>query len=178
MTVAELKRNAKSGKLSMELLQEGMWADGLPNRLKGIRPCVGVNSTHLILKAADSEKRSQCDIPRASLVEYTGTTLKIYYPGLRAPTALEKAALDEWDKITETPDFKERVHRDMLTDGWSTHRQKEKFFQDKGMYYLTGFQEEKGLLLVLDKKARGEAAYIRDKSIKGDLQLSYKIYTN
>lgn len=175
-SLSALKREINDGQISIELLPEGRWEAGVPDHLQGVRQCVYAGAKHITIRLLKPGKVSRCDIPRASLVDYDGDTLKTYLPGLRAPTAAEQKVLDEWKAITETDAFKKRVDLDLRTDGWTAHNYKVKFFHEKKMDYLNGFDEHGGLKLLLEKQAVGETAFIRDKSIKGDLMLSYKVY--
>lgn len=177
-TLADLKRDAKAGTISLELLPVGHWADGVADRVKGIRKVVGANSVGITLERADGKGTSACDIKKASLIEYTDDSLKIYYAGYREPTVEEKAVLKEWESISSTAEFKERALYDAMTDCSTTYWQEKSFFDRKGMLYLMGYEEQRGCRLDINRKSNGDTAFIRDDKIKGEIELEYKVYHN
>lgn len=100
-TLAELKRQANSGKMKLELIERyGETNDNIPQRLRGIRKVKKANSIGLILENLDG-KESKLRIERAKLMDYDGKTLIIYEPGEREPNEQEQRVLNEWRKIQE-----------------------------------------------------------------------------
>lgn len=166
-TLSELKRNAKSGTLEGRMtLWHGETA--IPERLQGWRRIVKSNSVALFFQS-ESGQLFELSLPRASLVEYDGTTLLIYYAGYRDLTPEEQHVMDEWKAIANTPEFKERAQYDALSDGSSTYHEELSFFRKAGYEYLMGLKEQHGM------KYDWNSCKIRDKKIKGTICLQYEI---
>lgn len=167
LTLAQLKRDAKSGKLYGEMTEQ-FGSTEIPERMRGQRKIVDANSVGITFLNADG-KKSECGIDRATLVEYTGDSLTVFQPGYRDLDADEIRVMNGWKKITETEDYKRRAEVDILSDGSSTYWQQKGFFRDAGKEYLMGFEEQAGC------KYDFNTGKIRDKSIRGDAILKYKI---
>lgn len=114
-------------------------------------------------------KTSRLDLPPASLVEYTDNSLTLYYAGHRELTTDEKAIIDEWKKVSSTPEFKKRADYDMLTDGSSTYYEKKLFFSERNSEYLMGFETQRGMIWDWNKHM------VRDDKIKGEVMMKYEI---
>ena len=170
MTVAQLKRDAKDGKISLELLEVGMWRDGIPERIKGIRKCCGANTVAIFVNRNDGKGKSELSLPKASLVEYTDDTLTIYLPGLREANAEEQRCFDEWKKVEQTERYQKNLEYDILTDYNQCYYEKKRFFSDRHMEYLLGFEKEHGLKWDWNEKK------VRDDSVKGEIQLQYRVH--
>ena len=168
-TYAQLKRDANSGRLSLEMIQRG---DGgnIPERLKGIRKVIKAKSYGLVLRNADGME-SDLQIRRAALVEYDDEYLTIYNWGLRDYTPEEKAALDEWTAITETPEYIERSNVDALTDGSSTYWQMVGFFEKKGLPNLAHEDLSK-----YGSSRDYTSGMMRDLNVRGSVELKYRVY--
>lgn len=95
-TMAELKREANSGKMALELV-ERYGSTEIIDRLKGVRPVIKANSVGLILRNMDGQE-SHMDIKKASLMEYDGETLKVFTPGTRPLNSAEAATLEKAEK--------------------------------------------------------------------------------
>lgn len=171
MTVADLKRNAL-GKVFI-LQQTGIHKDGLAPRLRGERKCVKVQSNALAF--SNGEIQSYLYLPKASLIEYTGTELKTYKPGYREPNAEERKALKEWEEIESTDEYRKQQQEDAYTDGSQCYYKEKSFFKSRKMEYLMGLHEERGLYLDMHRKYNGLSDFIRDAKIKGELELAYTI---
>lgn len=102
---ANLFRDAKSGKLSLELV-ERFSNTNIPINMQGKRKVVKANTVSLKLQNKDG-KVSTLDIPKATLIEYMYDTLIIYDAGYRKPTSLEQKILNEWGNIEKTKEYKE-----------------------------------------------------------------------
>lgn len=95
-TMAELKREANSGKMALELV-ERYGSTEIIDRLKGVRKVLKANSAGLVLQNLNGEE-SRMDIKKATLMEYDGETLKIFNPGVRPLNSSEVATLAKADK--------------------------------------------------------------------------------
>jgi len=167
MSLANLKRDAKSGKLYGELV-ERFGETEIIDRLKGRRKVVGANTVGITFLNTDG-KKSECRIDRAALMEYTGDMLIVFNPGLRELNNEESKVMQGWKEIEQTDEYKHRAEIDALSDGSSTYWQRVKYFRDAGKEYLMGHDEQGGC------KYDFNTGKIRDKSIRGDAILKYKM---
>lgn len=167
-TLADLKRDAKSGTLEGRFTFHSMWQDGLPERLQGWRRLVDSNSVAIFFQNADGRK-SELRLEKSTLVEYDGNSLTVYFAGYRGLNAEESKVMDEWNRISSTPEFKERGRVDALTDGSSTYYEKVAFFRKAGMEYLMGNERQRGL------KYDSYLMKVQDDSIKGEVGMRYEI---
>ena len=173
-TRAQLIRDAKSGNMSLEMI-EYYGNKNVPPRVQGIRKVIKINSVDMLLKQSDGEV-SHLSIPKASLMDYIGNKLFIYAGGYREPNAKEQAILGKWEKHTQDPNFKQREQVDLMTDGSSTFYEKKRFFYDHKAEYLMGYEKQGGCKLDHNMRNRGEKDYIFDDSIKGEPMLAYRVY--
>jgi hypothetical protein len=169
MTLAQLKRDAKAGTISAELQQAGMWKNGLPERLQGKRKLIGSNTVSIFFLNADG-KKSECRLPTAALVEYSAEALTIYYPALRELNEREKAIMAEWQTVTDTAKYQEAMRYDIMTDCSNTYWQKKSFFEKRGAAYRLGTDWGNGC------KFDYRTGKVFDKSIRGEIELQYKLY--
>ena len=175
-TLSELKRLAKEGRLyaTMEIwCGEPVSKENLPERLQGERQIINSNSVGIFFKTANGP--SELYIKNATLTEYTGDKLTIYYPGYREPNSQEQVVLDEWQKIADSEEYQHQMDIDLLSDGSSCYWKKESFFKDRDMEYLLGFDEKRGAKLDWNVKNRGEKAFVRDATIRGAISMQYVI---
>lgn len=93
---------------------------------------------------------------KASLINYSQDSLKIYLPGLRLYNEQERTVMEQWDKQREY----EAERLDVLSDGSVEYWRKKYFYEENGCGHLLT-QRFKGL--------------VRDEKIRGSLQLSYDI---
>lgn len=167
-TLADLKRDAKSGTLEGRFTYHSMWPEGLPERLQGWRKLIDSNSVAIVFLNEDG-KKSELQIKKAALVEYDGETLTVYNAGYRDLTTDEQRVLDAWAKIAEKDDYKENARIDALTDGSSTYYQKLRFFKDAGYEYLIGLEEQRGM------KYDWNTEKVRDDKVKGSVCMRYEL---
>lgn len=167
MTFAQLKRDAKSGKLYGELI-ERYGETEIAERLRGRRRVVGANTVGITFLNSDG-KKSECRVERAALMDYTGDTLTIYDPGLRDLNSEELKIMQGWKDIEKTEDYKRNAEIDVLGDGSSTYWQRIRYFRESGKEYLSGAEEKNGC------KYDYTTGKIRDKSVRGDVVLRYKM---
>ena len=170
MTVAQLKRDCKEGKISLELQPIGIWKDGVAPRIQGIRKACGANTVAIFIERADGKGKSECSIPAAKLVEYTEDSLTIYYPGYREPNAEEQKCFDDWKEVENTERYQKNLEYDVLTDYNQCYYERERFFTNRKMNYLLGWEKEHGCKWDWNKKL------VQDDSIKGEVMLQYKVY--
>ena len=177
-SLAQLRRDAKSGKMTLEMLVrlgEPATDETTPARLKGIRKVVGANTVAIKLLTADGSRESELRIERASLTEYDGETLSTFYPGRREMTPEEKKVMSEWKAIEDDPDYQERLKWDCLTDGSSCYWKKKSFFEKAGMTHLLGYEKVRGMRLDPRAYFEGEKDCVIDDSVKGPLMMRYKV---
>lgn len=148
---ANLFRDAKSGKLSLELI-ERYGNTKLPTHMQGKRKVIKANTVSLKLQNKDG-KVSTLDIPKATLIEYMYDTLIIYDAGYRKPTS-----------------------NDAYSDGSSSYWKEKAFFKKHNATYLMGFEMEHGLLLDFNRRKDGKENFIKDEKIKGKPILKYDVY--
>lgn len=166
-TLADLKREAKSGTLEARMILRCGSTD-IPESLQGWRKITGCNSVAIFILRNDG-KKSDLPLKKASLVEYDGQTLTTYAAGLRDLTEEEQRVMDGWKKISSTEEFKERAINDAYTDGSSTYYQEKWYFENAGFGYLMGFNEERGM------RRDFATGKIIDDRIKGDVVMRYEI---
>jgi hypothetical protein len=175
-SVAQLKRDAKEGNLeALMTFRNGKPADKLPKHCQGWRKIVGANTRDIFFQIPGTDKVSFLTVKPAALVEYTGNTLKTFTPGYREPAPEEWKLLKEWNRITETAEYQERLERDCLTDMNSCYYQELWFFRDHNAEYLTGWHSVNGVMLDSCRRANGDPDFIRDNKVKGELCMCYKI---
>lgn len=171
----KIKKDAKSGTILAELkIWQGkdVSQEDLPARLKGKRKMIDSNTVSIFFLTPEG-KKSAMNLGKAALVEYTDDTLTIYYPGYREPTKEEQQILDEWQKIADSKEYKERSLTDAYTDGSSTYYQEKSFFKTRNAEYLMGLHEERGMKLDAYRKYEGHKDFIRDQNVRGSIENQY-----
>ena len=166
-SLAELKREAKSGTLEGRMLIRG-GSNDIPERLKNWRKIVASNSVSIFFQMDDGNV-SELRLPRASLVEYDGEKLTVYYAGFRDLTVEEQRVIDGWKEKSITPEFKARAEMDALTDGSSTYWEEVVYFNKSGYEYLMGMKEQRGMKYDYNRRQ------VRDAKIKGSMCMQYEI---
>ena len=162
LTLAQFKRDAKTGHMGLELVERY----GKKENNKGISPVIKVLSESVVLKR--DGKESSLDIPFASLIEYTGTTLKVFDMGKRPLNEIEQKVLFEWRKIENTPEYQERARIDVLTDSSMTFYRQKKFFASSPCPYL--FEDSKRFRYTMGND------FIYDAQVKGKCILKYNVH--
>lgn len=160
---AELKREVGS----LEFRMVYRFGKDIPELWQGWRKGIRSNSTGIYIRN-NLGKESMLAIKSAKLVEYDGEKLTLYGAGLRDLTEQERRIMDEWHKISEKKEFRERVEYDALTDGSSTYWQEKYFFEKHDALYLMG-QEQRGCMYDYN------TGKIRDNKVKGDIELRYEV---
>ena len=162
-TLAELKRDAQSGKISFELVERfGDTGNAIPERLRDVRKVSRVNSVAIILLNSDGVE-SEMRLDNAKLVEYDGETLTLYNPGRREPTDDEKKVLEEAEEIKKKHDKSYDCGYWALKD----------YFEKCACPWMSGFDsigKRNG------KKYETWSGKVIDHSINGNAILKYKVY--
>jgi hypothetical protein len=162
-TLAELKRDAKSGKLFAEMTVF-CGGDEIPERLRGVRQIVDSNSVGIFFLNANG-KKSELRIPSASLIEYTGESIILYGAGLRELTSEENATFDKWETMRD----RKREEIDALTDGSGEYFREKRFFESSKMEHLLGNHTVRGM------KYDHNTKKVYDNKVKGMVDNVYKI---
>ena len=163
-SLAQLKRDANSGTLSAELVYR--FGAEIPERLKGVRKITGSNSRAIFFQNADG-RESECRILSAVLCEYGEDTIRIFRFGSRPLSAEESSALSAWN--VEEEQYKVRNPHWIYGNG--LYWKKKDFFHKRNMDYLLGYEFVNG------KKYDYATGNVFDYSVRGDLELEYKIIT-
>lgn len=152
-TLAQLKRDAYSGRLSLEMIERyGKTGSEIPERLRGIRKVIGANTVCIKLLNLDGAE-SKLPLPNARLVDYTDDELLIYEPAQREPNEQEQRTLKEAKRIYKDCAWKVKDFLRQSDCPWMSGEKK-----IQGKRYLTW----KGKVL--------------DNSIRGNVILRYKVY--
>lgn len=162
-TLADLKRDAKSGKLSLEMIYR--YGEEIPERIKGARRVIDANTAAIKLMTNDgniSELRPEA----AALIDYTPDSLTIYAAGLRDLTQEERAEMDRANK--------ERERYQEANPYSDSFWHMKAYWKNSRFSYLDGAGEYKNGK-ALRRTADGDK--IQDRSIKGDIILKYKVLT-
>lgn len=167
-TLADLKREAKSGTLEGKFIHHSQFGENLPMRLQGWRKLVDSNSVAIFFLTSDG-KKSELRLDKASLVEYDGKTLTVFNAGYRDLTEEEQGVMNAWKEKSSTPQFKAQEEADALTDGSSTYWAKVAHFSKAGREYLMGFTKQRGM------KYDFNTGKVHDDKIKGAVCMQYKI---
>lgn len=165
-TLAELKRDAASGNMSLELIERfGQTGEEIKSTMRGVRKVVGCNTVAISLLNHDGNI-SELRFGSAKLIEYDGDvqTLTIYAAGHRELTDEEQALLDEW-KAIEDKYVKENPYSD-------TYWKHKSFFASSACPWLSGFETVRGKYMEFVNGRN----MIRDNAIKGEAVLKYKVH--
>lgn len=158
MTLAQLKRDANSGKMSLEIT-ERYGNTKIIERLRGIRKVKKANSVAIILINLDG-KESELRIDSAKLIDYDGKQLTVYAPGTREPSEEEKSVLVKRDALYEK-------YADTYSGGYW---QIKNMFAKSDYPYMSGYEKIRG------KRYDSNTGLIYDDSIKGEPILKYNVY--
>lgn len=162
MTLAELKREAKAGKIKFEMIERyGKTGDEIPEYCRGIREVARVNTVAIILVTADG-KESELRFDSAKLVEYDGKSLTIYAAGERDVTAEEQAVLNEAQKIRERH---LKVNPYGNSDFWACKQ----YFENSPCPWMAGYETVRG-------KRYNYNGKVVDNSVRGRAILRYTIH--
>lgn len=156
-SVAELKRNANTGRMCLELVEYyGKTGSAIPPNQMGVRRVIGSNSRALKILTANGGE-SELTIESAKLIEYTGTTLTVYNIGVREPTREERFVIDKWKK------------RAKVLGNCNLYYAKKSFFSKTKYPYMSGE-------LINGKQYIYRLGKVLDKAVRGDVILRYNVY--
>lgn len=162
MSLAELKRQARAGKIKFELTERfGKTGDEIPDFCRGIREVARVNTVAIILVTADG-KESELRFNGAKLVEYDGKSLTIYTAGERDVTPEEQAVLNEAQKIRERH---LKVNPYGNSDFWACKQ----YFENSPCPWMAGYETVRG-------KRYNYNGKVVDNSVRGRAILRYTIH--
>lgn len=160
-TLADFKRDVKSGKIKLELVERyGKTGEEIPARCRGIRTVQSVNTVGIMLETADG-LTSSLDFPPAKLIEYDGKSLTIYERGERDLTDQEQKILADWQKI-EDDYYKQNPY------GNSYWKRKD-YFKRCPCPWLSGYETVRG-------KYYNYKGKILDNQVRGNAILKYNVY--
>ena len=164
---AELKRDLKIGKtLTMTFNSLSEQSEKIDSRLNKPRYIIKTQSNGIYLAdEKDAEKGSFLELPRASLVEYTDETIKVFEPAIRELTDDEKTILENMPSYR--PENKELCERDIMCDMNSTYWLDKAYTKRENSDWYWG--ESRGLYYMRSEQK------MRDASIKGKLSIEYKL---
>ena len=159
LTLAQLKRDANSGCLVLEMMERfGDTGEQIPERLRGKRPVTRSNSVGIFLCNISGEE-SELRLDNAKLVEYTGNELVIYSAGYRDVTPQEQAVLDGVKRIYEE-------HADSYSGGYWHAKE---FVRKSACPWMDGE-------MVRGKKYYPYNGKVLDYAVRGDVAIRYKVY--
>ena len=159
-TLAQLKRDANSGKMSVLLMWRfGATGNELPGNLRGMRKVFRANSVGLVLETAGSE--SMLYIDSAKLVDYDGKFLTVYRAGYRAPTAEERFVLNTWNTM-ETEYYQKNPFGDSFG-------KRKAYFASSPCPWMDGITKKCGKTYVSHKDM------VLDQSVRGEMALRYQV---
>lgn len=161
MKLADLKRDAASGKIKLELVERyGKTGEEIPERIRGIRTVSKTNTVAIFLANADGVE-SELRFDSAKLVEYDGKSLTIYERGERDLTEQEQKILADWQKI-EDDYYQRNPHGDAY---WK----KKDYFKNCPCPWLAGYETVRGKYYKYNGK-------VLDNQVRGNVILKYNVY--
>ena len=164
-TLAELKRDAASGKLKLELVERfGKTGESIPERLRGIRSAVGVNTVAIKLQNGNGEV-SELRLPRSSLMSYDGKTLTVYQPGLRAVTDGEREVLRGADAA--------KASYERQYSGSDPYYKLVRYYAESPCPWMRPYGDEKQ-----GKRYDAQKDKVLDRSVKGEVALRYLVHAD
>ena len=162
-TLADLKRDAKAGKIRLELIDRyGKTGEDIPERLRGIRDVAGVNTVALKLRNSRGEE-SELRFSRANLMSYDGETLTVYAAGYRDVTEKERAVMAEAEAVKA--DY-EREH-----PGSDSYYKVLRFYAESSCPWMRPYGDE-----TQGKRYDAQLNKVLDKSVKGEVVLRYLVH--
>ena len=161
MKLADLKRDAASGKIKLELVERyGKTDEEIPEKIRGIRTVSRINTVAIFLANEDGVE-SELRFDSAKLVEYDGKSLTIYERGERDLTEQEQKILADWQKI-EDDYYQRNQHGDAY---WK----KKDYFKNCPCPWLAGYETVRGKYYKYNGK-------VLDNQVRGNAILKYNVY--
>lgn len=161
-TLAQLKRDAATGRMILTLIERFGGSDEkhIPDRMKGARKVIGLNTVALKLLNHDG-KESELRYGAASLIEYDDDVLTVYNPGMRELTDQERDVLRQAQEKCN-----EYTAKYPYSD---TYWIRKSFFEKSECPWMAGFEIIKG------RKYDPCRNMVLDKAVKGDVILKYSV---
>ena len=160
-TLAQLKRDADSGRMSVMLLWRfGKTGNDIPREMRGVRKVFRANSVGLVLEFNGKESTLYTD--SAKLVEYDGKTLTFYRAGYRSPTAEERFVLNTWKTMED-----EYIKKNPFGDCFGKRKA---YFDSSTCPWMDGINKIRG------KRYCPEKDKVLDFSVRGEMILRYEVY--
>lgn len=163
-TLADLKRDLKVGSTLILIDAPKMPSHKYLNKTRYIVKTQG-NGVYLAENPA-SKSGSFLDLPKASLVEYDGMTIKVYEAGYRELTPEERSI--RANQPSSRPENRKQMEVDALSDGSTMFYRDEAYYRENNATYLTVYHNG-------PKKYDSNRDMIYDESIKGELSLVYQV---
>ena len=161
MKLADLKRDAASGKIKLELVERyGKTGEEIPERIRGIRTVSKINTVAIFLANEDGVE-SELRFDSAKLVEYDGKSLTIYERGERDLTEQEQKILADWQKIED-----DYYQRNPYGDAYW---KKKDYFKNCHCPWLAGYETVRGKYYKYNGK-------VLDNQVRGNTILKYNVY--
>lgn len=162
LSLAQFKRDAASGKMSLELVERyGETGDKISEKMRGIRKLSKINTVEATLINADGSE-SALRFSSTALMEYDGDTLSVYLPGYRKPTEQESAVLLGYETAK-----KEYMEKNKYGDFYWMGK---KYFRESPCPWMDGENRIKGKRYDRYKKL------VSDNAVKGEVILKYKVF--
>lgn len=161
MTLSDFRRDAASGKISLELVERyGKTGEEIPEKFRGIRKISRVDTVAFKLINEHGEESRLC-YTFPNLIDCDGKFLIIYESGQREPTEEEKKVLDKWLTIEEQM-LKENPFAE-------TYWKRKDYFTNSHCPWMSGlgFQGKRYL----------DNGKVLDKSLRGKPILKYIVHT-
>lgn len=160
-TLAQLKRDADSGRMSVMLLWRfGKTRNDIPREMRGVRKVFRANSVGLVLELNGKESTLYTD--SAKLVEYDGKMLTFYRAGYRPPTEEERFVLNTWLS-------KETAYYQKNPFG-NCYGMRKDYFAASTCPWMDGMNKIRG------KKYCPEKDKVLDYSVRGEMILRYEVF--
>ena len=164
-TLADLKRKLIIGTpITLIYARQGLASNN--KRLNLLRYVIKTQTNGIYLaEDKNATKGSFLELPKASLMDFTEGILSIYTTGLRDLTEEEKQI------IANQPKDEEQSRIDMISDGSTMFYREKAYFKEKNAEYL--FLGNSKVIMGLSFDSNNNK--VRDETLKGDLDLKYKI---
>lgn len=158
-TLADLKRFLQIGQEIKLVYRNKKLDEPIPRIVTKIQ----TNGVYLKNPFDEKSKPSWLEFPKASLLSFDKTGIRIYTRGIRPLTQEEKEIREGYEKIRN----KKQEEIDLLTDGSSSYYQETSYYKSKNAYYLMGNTFERGM------KYDYNTGQVWDDNIRGNLTLEY-----
>lgn len=159
-TLSDLKRYLKAGTV-VKMIYNCTSNNRLLNKKRKVVK-VQTNGIYFVDPDDTNSRKSYLDFPKASLLEITEKSFKIYNKGLRDLTAEEKKIRDN------APKDPKQSRIDIMTDGSTMYWRVKRYYMQHNAEYLKGNKSERGMRYDFNTNK------VWDDSVKGELALEYE----